>query len=176
MQKHLRQCIAVAMAGLLVSATLEKLPPGPPSVAYAGDETVSLSESLKKSYLDLFEFAKEPQYRTAEINSIRDGLKRGLELCVSGFKQKSSEYGKQIDQAQKELKKKQITESQRHELHCKIQNLRAQQSEAGVLAKHAIPIAYENRKAKLDLIEQWPAKYKEISKQLEDGTYRDRRW
>jgi len=45
-----------------------------------------------------------------------------------------------------------------------------------MLAAHAIPIAYENRKAKLDLIEQWPKKFTEISNQLENGSYRNRRW
>jgi len=45
-----------------------------------------------------------------------------------------------------------------------------------MLIQHAMPLAYENRKAKLDLIEQWPAKYKQISKQLEDGSYAKRRW
>jgi predicted Zn-dependent protease len=99
-------------------------------------------------------------------------------LCVKDFKQKSAQYGKEIEQAQKRLKDggAKIAESERHDLHCKIQNLRALQSQTDVLAKHAIPIAYENRKAKLDLIEQWPAKFNEISNQLENGTYRNRRW
>jgi hypothetical protein len=30
----------------------------------------------KKSYLELFEFAEEPQYTAAEVNSVREGLKR----------------------------------------------------------------------------------------------------
>jgi Zn-dependent protease with chaperone function len=119
-----------------------------------------------------------PQYAAAELKSVREGLKRAGEICVSRFKEKSKQYGREIEQAQKQLKDKggKITETERHDLHCRIQNLRALQSQTEVLAKHAIPIAYENRKAKLDLIEQWPAKFKEISKQLEDGTYRNRRW
>lgn len=178
MGKFLRQCTTLGVAALLVSVPSQSWRPTSAREVYSQEKKTSVDEALKKSYLDLFEFAEEPQYSAAEINSVRDGLKRGQELCVSRFKQKSSQYSKEIEQAQKQLKDRggKITESDRHDLHCKIQNFRGLQSQAEVLAKHAIPIAYENRKAKLDLIEQWPAKFKEISKQLEDGTYGNRRW
>jgi hypothetical protein len=176
MYKPVRQCVALCVAGLLVSA--QALPTNPTGVAYAQDQKIPVDEALKKSYLELFEYAEVPQYAAAELKSVREGLKRAGEICVSRFKEKSKQYGREIEQAQKQLKDKggKITETERHDLHCRIQNLRALQSQTEVLAKHAIPIAYENRKAKLDLIEQWPAKFKEISKQLEDGTYRNRRW
>lgn len=176
MGKRCRQCIAVVMAGLLVSVA--GVPLGTRTVVYAQEKTVPLDQALKESYLDLFQYAKEPRYTADEIKSVRNRLKDAQDMCVSRFKDQSSQYGKQIDQAQKELKNKgdQITDLERHDLHCQIQNLRALQSQADVLAKHAIPIAYNNRKAKLDLIEQWPDKFKEISKELEDGSYRDRRW
>jgi gas vesicle protein len=178
MHNPIRQGVALCIAGLLVFATLPRLPQNYSSAAYAEDQAVSLKDALKKSYLDLFEYAEEAKYSAAEIDSVRDGLKEAGEICVSRFKEKSKQYDKAIEKVQKQLKdkKNQISESERHALHCMIQNLRALQSQTEVLAKHAIPIAYENRKAKLDLIEQWPAKFKEISKQLEDGTYRNRHW
>ena len=173
MRKRLRQSIALSMACLLAFATSGARPAG-----YFQEKKIPINDALKKSYLDLFEFAQEPLYSAAEIDSVRDGLKQGREMCVSRFKHKASQYGKDIEQAQKKLKDeaKQITTSERHDLHCRIQNLRALQSQTEVLSNHAIPIAYENRKAKLDLIEQWPAKFKEISNQLENGSYRSRRW
>jgi predicted Zn-dependent protease len=105
-------------------------------------------------------------------------LKRAQQVCVRRFKDKAEQYGKEIEQAQKQLKNAadEITESQRRELHCKIQDLRESQNQADLLAKHAIPIAYQNRNAKLDLIEQWPGKFKEISNHLETGAFRKRRW
>ncbi len=173
MRQRLRQWIALCMAGVLGITTAGARP-----TLYSQEKKIPINDALKKSYLDLFEFAQEPPYNATEIDSLRDGLKQGREMCVNRFKQKASQYGKEIEEAQKQLKDKarQITTSQRHDLHCKIQNLRALQSQTGILTKHAIPIAYENRKAKLDLIEQWPAKFREISNQLENGTYRDRRW
>jgi hypothetical protein len=163
-----RRWAATALAVVLVLT-------GP---VYPQETKPSIQDALRKSYLDLFEFAEQPQYSAVEINTARDAMKRGQEMCVKQFRDKAAQYGKEIEQAQKELKDKgaRITESERHELHCKIQNLRALQSRTEVLAKHAIPIAYQNRRAKLDLLEQWPARFKEISNQLEFGTYRNRRW
>jgi predicted Zn-dependent protease len=37
-------------------------------------------------------------------------------------------------------------------------------------------VAYANRQAKLDLIQQWPANLKEIRQSLADGTYKNRQW
>src|SRR5438552_2165896 len=44
-----------------------------------------------------------------------------------------------------------------------------------VATSGALPISCHQKK-KMDLIEQWPGKFKEISNQLENGTYRNRRW
>ena len=169
MCKRWRQGLALCLVAILASATVQR--------TYSRDEKIPVSEALKKPYLDLFEFAKDQRYTSAEINSTSDGLKRAQEMCISGFKRKVSQYGKDIEKAQKQLKDKgnKISDAERHDLHCRIQNLRQQQSQTDILISHAIPIAYENRRAKLDLIQQWPAKYKEIWKQIEDGTYRNRR-
>ena len=80
MHKRLRQCVRLLMASLLVLVIL--------GVAGDEDKKTSLQDALKKSYLDLFEFAQQPLYRKAEIDNMREGLKRGQEMCVSGFKDK----------------------------------------------------------------------------------------
>jgi Peptidase family M48 len=164
---HLRQTTALFLSALIISS-------GPRA---APDAKVSLQEALRRPYLDLFELTKTTQFRASEIDSMRDSLKNAQEICISRVKKEASQYAKDIEQAQKELKdQKEMTASRRSELHCKIQNLRALQGQAEMLTKHAIPLAYANRKAKLDLIQQWPAKFKEISDQIEKGTYRSRRW
>ncbi|HET7100335.1 MAG TPA: M48 family metalloprotease, partial [Terriglobia bacterium] len=45
-----------------------------------------------------------------------------------------------------------------------------------VLAQHAIPVAYENKDAKLQLIQQWPQDLKGINAEIADGSYLKRRW
>jgi peptidase M48-like protein len=165
--------MALCIAALLAFGTAGAGIPGDKP-----DRKTPIDEVLKKPYLDLFEVAQRPQYSKTEIELAREGLKRAQQICVGRFKDKAEQYGKEIEQAQKQLKNAadEITESQRRELHCKIQDLRASQNQADILAKHAIPIAYQNRNAKLDLIEQWPGKFREISNQLETGMFRKRRW
>lgn len=50
------------------------------------------------------------------------------------------------------------------------------EEQADVLANNAIPVAYQNRQAKLDLIQNWPTQLKEIERQIADGSYHNRRW
>ena len=49
-------------------------------------------------------------------------------------------------------------------------------SEADVLAVQAIPTAYDNLNAKLDVIQQWPAQHKQIQQEIASGSYHTRRW
>ena len=173
---RLFQYVALFLSALLISSAPRMA--GSRFGGFTDDAKMPLQQALSKSYSDLFDLARNTPYSNSEINELREGLEKSEDLCVSRYKQQASQYAKDIEKSQKELKDApgKITNARRHELHCQIQNLRALQSEAEMLAKHAIPIAYQNRKAKLDLIEQWPSQFKQIAKQLEDESYRDRRW
>ena len=137
-----------------------------------------LRDYLQKSYLELFELAPKLEFSSTEIEAQRNALKSGKDMCVERFKTHSKQYGNQIDTARKDLKKNTgtISEAQRKDAHCNIQNLDLLKSEADVLAGQAIPTAYDNLYAKLDVIQQWPAQYKEIQQALASGTYHTRRW
>jgi Zn-dependent protease with chaperone function len=122
---------------------------------------------LQKSYAELFDLAPTLEYRASEIEAQRQALGKGKDFCVSRFKTHGKQYGKEIDVAQKDLKKKTatMTEGQRSQIHCKIQNLELLRSEAQALSGHAIPTAYSNLNAKLDVIEKWPALYKQTKQE-----------
>ena len=137
-----------------------------------------LREYLQKSYLELFELAPGLEFTQSEIEKQRDALKKGKDLCVDRFENHVKQYGKQIDAARKDLKKNTgtVTEVQRKQTHCSIQNLDLLKSEAEVLAKQAIPTAYDNLNAKLDLIQQWPAHHQQIQNEMSSGLYHTRRW
>jgi hypothetical protein len=122
-----------------------------------------LQEDLKKSYLTLFEIAPTLEYSETQIAHMRDYLSQAQDFCVGRFEATAKEYQGSVNEAQKSLKSK-ITDDQRHTLHCKIQDARALKSQADVISQHAIPVAYANRQAKLDLIQQWPANLKAMSK------------
>jgi predicted Zn-dependent protease len=97
---------------------------------------------------------------------------------VGQYQRRTSELEKQLRGEQSSLKANtaRIDDTQRKQKHCTIQNLRAQSSQARVLAEHAIPVAYENRKAKLELIEKWPEELKRIQAEITAGTHHQRRW
>lgn len=141
-------------------------------------QTASLREYLQKPYLELFELAPKLEFSSSEIEAQREAFKKGKDTCVSRFKDHSKQYDKQIQAAQSDLKKKTatLTEEQRAQMHCNIQNLDLLKSEADVLASLAIPTAYDNLSAKLDLIEQWPSQRKQIQQDLDSGAYLTRRW
>ncbi|MBZ5659597.1 MAG: M48 family metalloprotease [Acidobacteriia bacterium] len=141
-------------------------------------QTLTLREYLNKSYMELFELAPKLEFSASEIESQRNSLKSGKDLCVGRFKTHSKQYGDQIDAARKDLKKNTATlnEEQRKQAHCTIQNLDMLRSEADILSGQAIPTAYDNLNAKLDVIQQWPAQYKQIQQELASGTYHTRRW
>ncbi|HYL36953.1 MAG TPA: M48 family metalloprotease [Bryobacteraceae bacterium] len=138
--------------------------------------TSPLEQELRKSYLTLFEIASTLSYSDSQIQAMQEYLKQAQDYCVGRFESVSSDYQRSVDGAQQSLKKSKISEVDRHSLHCKIQDARALKSQADVIAQHAIPVAYDNKQAKLELIQKWPAQAKEIQASIADGTYKNRRW
>jgi hypothetical protein len=179
MKNLVRKSVAVLLCPVL--ALLPILAEG---VAYAQQapvrsaQTAALRDYLQKSYLELFDLAPKLEFSASEIESQRNALKSGQDVCVGRFKTHSKQYGTQIDAARKDLKKNTgtLNEEQRKQVHCSIQNLDLLKSEADILAGQAIPTAYDNLNAKLDVIQQWPAQYKQVQQELASGTYHARRW
>jgi beta-barrel assembly-enhancing protease len=138
----------------------------------------ALRQVLQKSYVELFDLAPTLEFTTNDIQSQRKALEKGEDFCVARFKDHAKQYANQIDAAQKDLKVRTVglNEGQRKQVHCRIQNLELLRSEAQALSSHAIPTAYDNLNAKLDLVEKWPALYKETQQEIANGSYMNRRW
>lgn len=133
---------------------------------------------LSKSYLELFELSPHLEFSASEFAREKQALEEGRKSCVGEFKARAKEYDGKVDQRQKQLKlvSANVNDSQRHNLHCDIQNYRAQKAEAELLASHGIPTAYDNLEAKRQLIQEWPAQRRQILAQIRDGSYNKRRW
>jgi Zn-dependent protease with chaperone function len=175
MKELVRQVVALGLCGTTIS--FSGLSSSQSAIAVPPTQT-GLRGYLQKSYLELFEVAPTLTFSAAEIQSQRKALDKGKDSCVSRFKDHTKRYDKQLDQARSNLKKTTATLSkdQRKQAHCSIQNLDLVKSEAEVLATQAIPTAYDNLKAKLDLIEQWPGVRRQIQQELADGSFAKRRW
>ena len=139
---------------------------------------VSLRDYLQKSYQELFELAPTLEFSAVEIEAQRKALKNGKDICVDRFENHMKQYGKRIDEARRGLKKDTgtLSDAERKQAHCNIQNLDLLKSEAEVLAKQAIPTAYDNLNAKLDVIALWPAQQRQIQQEIANGSYHTRRW
>lgn len=142
------------------------------------EEPAPLRQLLQKPYVELFDLAPTMEFTAQDIESQRRALEKGKDFCVARFKEHAKQYGKQIEAAQKNLKVQtaSLNEGQRKQIHCKIQNLELLRSEAQALASHAIPAAYDNLNAKVDLIQKWPALYRQTQQEIANGTHLKRRW
>jgi hypothetical protein len=172
-------CLAgIVLEGCAARQEPQNSSPAPLSAGLSPKEPTPLRGLLQKPYAELFDLAPTLEFPTTEIDLQRKALDKGKDFCVSRFKGHAKQYGKQVDVAQKDLKKKSasLSEDQRNQLHCKIQNLELLRSEAQALSGHAIPRAYDNLNAKLDLIEKWPALYKQTQQEIAIGSHLSRRW
>lgn len=172
----IRRLTAMGTVGTLV------LFPALPLSARAGTNAdpppLPLRDTLQKGYPELFDLAPTLQFEPREIQQLRESFKTGENACRRTFRSHAKAYQKAIEGARKNLRAggEKLSTSERHDLHCTIQNFDLLKSEADVLSEHAIPIAYDNLNAKLDLLQQWPEQYRLTTGEISSGSYTSRRW
>ncbi len=93
-----------------------------------------LKQDIQKSYLELFKISPKLEYRKEQIDAMRAYLQQAQDYCVEPYKKKESQYGSELDGAESKLKKTSahLSDRQRHDSHCEIQNLRALKSQTTV--------------------------------------------
>ncbi len=130
------------------------------------------------SYLKLFEEAPTLEFTPNQISEMENYLNQAQDYCVDKFEAEAEEYDQQIQETQQKLRSdgEAVTEEERHRYHCTIQNSRILKEEANTLAAHGIPVAYDNKLAKLTLIREWPQDLQEIRQEIETGAHRDRKF
>jgi beta-barrel assembly-enhancing protease len=173
-------CVQLTFLGMTFEECAARQAPGPSEFSTGAQqkEPTPLRQVLQKPYVELFDLAPNLEFTASEIQAQRKALEKGEDFCVARFKDHAKQYGKQIDAAQKDLKVQTVSlnEGQRQQVHCRIQNLELLRSESQALSSHAIPTAYDNLNAKLDLVEKWPALYKQTQQEIANGAYMNRRW
>ncbi|HXH49609.1 MAG TPA: M48 family metalloprotease [Terriglobia bacterium] len=179
MRWTVRACLSVVLCEILVllPACRKRAEVGAPPPARP-QELSGLQAELQKPYMELFEISPNLRYSKQQIDSMREYLQKGEEYCVDQFKGHAENYQSELEQIQRDLKQRgsSIENGERHSMHCRIQQLRVLESQATVLSQNAIPVAYDNRLAKLDLIENWPAQLQSIKQEIASGAYENRRW
>jgi Zn-dependent protease with chaperone function len=172
-----RKLGALVLCELLILSLFSGCAARPPLEISPYEET-PLRAQLQKSYVELFDTAATLSFGAAEIQAQRERFARDEKSCVAHFKDHAKQYAKQLEAEQKALRQTtaKITDAERKNIHCKIQNLDQVQREAELLAQHGIPTAYDNLNAKLDLIEKWPSVFQQAQQDIASENYMKRRW
>jgi peptidase M48-like protein len=142
------------------------------------------SEMIRKSYLELFELKDLGKFSASEINGIEAQLKKEQAAEDNRLKKEEDRIKKETDAARerlKQLNKKASRDdssatAQRTQLHCEVLRLEDQLRKTNLQREKGVPIAYQNKFAKLDLIQKWPALRQEIERNIEVGQARQRRF
>ncbi len=172
----LRSTLLAACALLLIGCERRHLTPPQPSLPPAVHNELHAKTLLP--YEALFDVAPELQFSLKDMEAMRQHLSDSEKYCKQEAGANSRVYEKQANGLLAELKRssRSIDEAKRHELHCRIQDLRSSKAQMDVLTQQLIPTAFDNSRAKLELIEKWPAQLQQIQQQILSGAYQQRRW
>ncbi len=150
----------------------------PPQMPIAPSVHEQIQQRLQQPYDVLFDAAPDLKFSSRDFEGMRQHVRQSQDYCTTNVKARAKRYEQQTEERTAELKRlgNQIEESRRHELHCQIQELRSAKAQTDVLAEQLIPMAYDNTRAKLELLEKWPADYQLLEQEIQSGAYLNRRW
>lgn len=164
---------------ILAVAMTISLPVSEASVAAA-----SLSQLVSRPYLDLLELAPTVSFKAQDFEALRKELGKQRDAEKERLKQEEKELDGRLDTLRDQLKSlnkeasrdTQKMSERRNTVHCEIQRLAKARADKRVEREHGMPVAFDNKLAKADLIEQWPAKKNEIDGMIAAGRARERRF
>jgi hypothetical protein len=170
--------VMVLSAALLNATTLTLLAQMPTQ----GKEVQSLAHLVSKSYLDLLEIAAALPFSASEIEAYKQSLEREKEAEKKRLEQEEKSLKAQIEQARQQLaalnkrasRDTKDMAAERNQWQCRIYKLERDLTEKKAAREHGLPLTYDNKKAKLELLQQWPTKQKEIADIIASGRARQR--
>jgi len=146
--------------------------------------SVQLPDLTRKSYLELLELSPTLKFSEKDYDTARDKLESDKESEQDRLEKAEDKLNDQIKATQKQLDSlnksgSRDTASQKDErqrLHCQILDLEGQLRDTETERKQGVPILFENRFAKLDLIRNWPTRKQEIERLIAAGQARNREY
>ncbi len=166
------QPIAVALATTVLPFAQATIP------------TASLAELVNKPYLELARVAP-----TVELSrAARDAMRKQLQQQRKAENERLKKEEKDLDRQLKELREQLAslnreastdsprTAEVRRRVHCQILRLEKLRSEKRVEREQGMPVAFENKLAKIDFLERWPAEKSAIDAKIAAGKARQRRY
>jgi hypothetical protein len=141
-------------------------------------------ELVQKSYLDLLELEQFPTLSSDDIESAEEALKKEKSAEQSRLKEEEDRIGKDLKALRKrleELNKKASRDDaaaagERRDIQCEILRLEAERRRIKTEREKGVPVIYQNKFAKLDLIQRWPGIRRDIQETIASGKARERRY
>lgn len=143
-----------------------------------------LSELINKSYLELLETVSTTKFAPSEIEAFRVRLekernaeKKRLEREEQQLKKQADDTKRQLDTLNKRASRDDETMAEeRRKIHCHLLKLENEMNQKKAEREHGLPVSYDNKRAKLDLIQRWGAKKREIADLIASGRARSRQY
>jgi hypothetical protein len=173
----MKQAIALSLCLLLIQ---------PPTfvVAVSSEPIEGASDLIRKSYLDLLELDEIEKFPESEIKAVEAQLGKERAAEQARLKKDEERIEKELKAARKrldEINKKASrddAEAAKHrtEIHCEVLRLEGELGKIKTEREKGVPIIYQNKFAKLELIQKWPPIRTGIEQKIEAGRARERRF
>lgn len=173
MKTSIRKILIIMLAWSLIGYSFPMQSVSPP-----------LSEMVKKSYLEILDLSQGAGYSAREFESYRKQLAREEEAEKARLEKERKDFEGEIKALRQELevlnkrasRDSEETALERRQLHCRIVKLESRMKESEIARKQGVPIAFDNKRAKLALLQQWPAEARGIGQAISAGQARARRF
>ena len=172
-----RRILAWALIGALTGY-------GTPWARILAQQPEPLASTLQRSYLEVLDLAGKVAVSDAEYAEMRRRLdreeeaeKKRLEAEQKGYEQQVKGLRRELDALNRRASRDDVaTSKQRQTIHCEILKLENRARRAEIARKQGVPVAFDNRRAKLILLRQWPIEERRIAETIAGGTARARRY
>lgn len=177
MKRTSKKAVALLLSVALVWPSL-------PAVTARPTKRQPLADLISKSYLELLETASIAKFSASEIEAFRQKLEREKETEKKRLEQQEKQLKAQAEDAKRQLdalnkrasRDDEPMSEERRKLHCRLLKLETEMNQKKAEREHGLPVAYDNKRAKLELIQRWPEKKQEIANLIASGRARSRQY
>jgi hypothetical protein len=153
----------------------------------AGAQTAAapaLADLVKKPYLELIAMAGSLDYPKKTIDDYRKQLELQKKEDIDGLEAEKKTLKSQEDDVRKQLDELNRSASvddaamatKRTSLHCKLWQMDRDLRETKTQRSISIPVDYDHKLTKLEIVAQWPAKKRDADAAVANGKARARKW
>lgn len=146
-------------------------------------QQITLDQILESSYLELFEASPDILASEDQIKAWEEQLEEQKDQEEENLDQRKHDLDDRIEATQDALKqlnrrneRSPAIEEERHALHCQIQQARNELREVKLALDTGLDLEFDNKFAKLKIIEEWPQRYSEVMESIQQNRTVDRKF